>query len=130
MIFFYRCCKGRLFSIMYYIVYGFFFISLFRECFSFRKTDDSGVITVTSSNFDQKIPLDKLALILFFAPWQESCEKSHDLLDEIEQHFKDNDEVVIAKGNIYSDGKLASRFDVEDYCKIKYFVKGSRVAEG
>ena len=112
------------------VIFGLFFVLLRQDCSSFRKSDDSEVLTVTSSNFDQKIPSDKLALVLFFAPWQESCDSSHDLLDKIAEHFKDNEEIVIAKGNIYNDGKLASRFDVEDYCKIKYFVKGSRVAEG
>lgn len=86
-------------------------------------------MAVSSSNFDQKIPLEKFALVLFFAPWQESCEKSHDVLDKIAEYYKDNQEIALAKGNIYNDGRLASRFDVEDYCKIKFFVKGSRVAE-
>ena len=115
---------------MHLVAYGFLFISLLRDCVSFRKAGDSEVLTVKSSNFDQKIPSDKFALILFFAPWQESCDTSHDVLEEIAQQYRDNEEVVVAKGNIYEDGKLASRFDVEDYCKIKYFVKGSRVAEG
>ena len=123
-------CREVSSKIMCPVVFGFFFLLLLQDCSSFRKSDDSEVLTVTSLNFDQKIPIDKLAVVLFFAPWQDSCESSHDLLDKIAEYFKENEDIVIAKGNIYNDGKLASRFDVEDYCKIKYFVKGSRVAEG
>ena len=115
---------------MYFKLLVFCLIYLPQNCLSFRKTDDSEVLTVSSVNFEKKIPIEKFSLVLFFAPWQESCERSHEVLEAIAQHYKDNDEIVFAKGNIYNDGKLASKFDVEDYCKIKFFVKGSRVAEG
>ena len=98
-------------------------------CMSFKKTDDGDLIVLTSQNFDESIPVDKFALVLFFAPWQESCDESHRVLDRISKHFSADDKMIVAKANIYADGKLASRFDIEDYCKIKYFVKGSKVAE-
>eukprot|EP00795_Rhopilema_esculentum_P016709 gene16709-8159_t len=50
-------------------------------------------------------------------------------MERVAEHFEENKDIVIAKGNIYNDGKLASKFGIEDYCKIKYFVKGSKVAE-
>ena len=38
-------------------------------------------------------------------------------------------DVFIGKADVYNDLKLATRFMVEDYCVLKYFVKGSNVAE-
>ena len=37
--------------------------------------------------------------------------------------------LFIGKADVYHDLKLATKFMVEDYCVLKYFVKGSHVAE-
>lgn len=104
-------------------------LGLLKNSSSLRKASDSLVKSVSSSSFEQNVPLEKFAMILFFAPWQDSCDYTHDVFEKIARYYADNSDVIIARGNIYNDGKLASRFDVDDYCTIKYFVKGSRVAE-
>ncbi len=98
-------------------------------CFSFKKVDDQKAVIVSTSNFDEYVTTEKFALVLFFAPWQKSCDKSQEAIDKIAEFFHEDKSIVVAKANIYIDGKLASRFDIEDYCKIKYFVRGSKVAE-
>ena len=97
-------------------------------CLSFEKAGDIRAAVVSSENFERTVSVNKFGLVLFFAPWQDSCADSHQVMEKLAEYFQDRD-VVIAKANIYNDMKLASKYDVEDYCKIKYFVKGSRVAE-
>ena len=111
------------------IVHSILILGALNFCWSFEKARDTRALVVSSENFEQNVSMDKFGLVLFFAPWQDSCAGSHQVMERLAEHFQDREDVVIAKANIYNDMKLASKYDVEDYCKIKYFVKGSSVAE-
>eukprot|EP00112_Aurelia_sp_Birch-Aquarium-sp1_P002244 Seg1244.1 transcript_id=Seg1244.1/GoldUCD/mRNA.D3Y31 product="Protein disulfide isomerase-like 2-2" protein_id=Seg1244.1/GoldUCD/D3Y31 len=109
---------------------SFLILSALNFCWSFEKAGDIRASVVSSENFEENVSVDKFGLVLFFAAWQDSCADSHKVMERLAERFQEREDVVIAKANIYNDMKLASKYDVEDYCKIKYFVKGSRVAEG
>ena len=49
--------------------------------------------------------------------------------DESKQKMLNINDLFIGKADVYHDLKLATKFMVEDYCVLKYFVKGSHVAE-
>ena len=105
-----------------------FFITFLKLCHTFRK-EGEGPDIVSSDNFDRVVKTNKFALVLYYAPWKETCEPLLKLMDQLAEQYKRRSDIVIAKADVYNDGKLASRFQIEDYCELRYFIRGSDVAE-
>lgn len=82
-------------------------------------TNDEPVKVVVRSTFDS-IVLDpkKHVFLAIVAPWCKHCKKFEPVLDSIAEHFKDNENVVIAK----IDGTLNDLdFDVESFPTIQFY---------
>ena len=61
---------------------------------------------------------------------EDGYEEDHSMTsDESKQKKLNINDLFIGKADVYHDLKLATKFMVEDYCVLKYFVKGSHVAE-
>ncbi|XP_002160266.3 uncharacterized protein LOC100199495 isoform X1 [Hydra vulgaris] len=86
-------------------------------------------IEINEENIQDHLKKEKFSLVLFFAPWLKSCEKVVGVISEVEVYFRNRDDIFIGKIDTYKSLKLASHFRIDDYCSLKYFVKGSKVAE-
>lgn len=97
---------------------------------STKEYDGDEVVNITSQNVNEHLSGTQFSMVLFYAPWQKECKETVRLMSLIaSKYYKNKNEVLIGKADIYNDRKLASKFHIEDYCLIKYFVKGSKVAE-
>ena len=103
------------------------FILLFIQIFFLFSTCWSEELT--SDNVDNLLKKDKFSVVLFYSPWQHECQEKIKIIDRVKVYFKDQNDIFVEKSDIYNDLKLASRFQIEDYCVLKYFVKGSDVPE-
>ena len=102
-------------------------IELFLIILPFVICTDEGI--VTSQNVDEVLMKDKFSLVLFYAPWQKDCKPVIEVMENLRTKFQSKSDVFIGKADIYNDLKLATKFMIEDYCVLKYFIKGSQVAE-
>ena len=84
---------------------------------------------INSKNADEKLKKDRFSLVLFYAPWQRECREHKKLIEKLRVLYGERDDLFFATADIYNDLKLASKYRIEDYCVLKYFVKGSNVAE-
>lgn len=103
------------------------------HCLSSAKQDHH-ITSVNSENVNDHLSgsggeNNKFSLVLFYAPWQKECERNVELMESLAINFRNRSDVFIGIADIYNDRKLASKFHIEDYCLVKYFVKGSSVAE-
>ena len=86
--------------------------------------------TITSSNVDQVLKKEHFSLVLFYAPWQKECKDKIELIKDLQKKYKDHEDVLyFGMADIYNDLKLSAKFRIEDYCVLKYFVRGSNVPE-
>ncbi|KAB0796265.1 hypothetical protein PPYR_10326 [Photinus pyralis] len=83
----------------------------------------SGVYTLVASNFDS-IALDptKDVLVEFYAPWCTHCKQLAPIYEKIGEHFKDNDDIVIAKMDSTANELEHTR--VTSFPTIKLYAKG------
>jgi len=102
-------------------------IELFLTLLPFVLCTEEGI--VTSQNVDEVLLKDKFSLVLFYAPWQKDCKPVIEMIDNLRTKFQSRADIFIGKADIYNDLKLATKFMIEDYFVLKYFVKGSQVAE-
>ncbi|XP_017780314.1 PREDICTED: protein disulfide-isomerase [Nicrophorus vespilloides] len=60
--------------------------------------DKEGVKTLVASNFDA-VAMDrtKYVLVEFYAPWCGHCKQLAPIYEKVAEHFKDNEEIVVAK---------------------------------
>jgi len=84
---------------------------------------------INSENADLKLVKDRFSFVLFYAPWQRDCQKHKKLIESLSAVYKERGDLFFATADIYNDLKLAAKYRIEDYCVLKYFVKGSNVAE-
>ncbi|KAK5642342.1 hypothetical protein RI129_008509 [Pyrocoelia pectoralis] len=82
-----------------------------------------GVYTLVASNFDT-IALDpkKDVLVEFYAPWCTHCKQLAPIYEKIGEHFKDNDDIVIAKMDSTANELEHTR--VTSFPTIKLYAKG------
>ncbi|KAF5305276.1 hypothetical protein FQA39_LY09241 [Lamprigera yunnana] len=86
------------------------------------------VYTLVASNFES-VALDpaKDVLIEFYAPWCGHCKQLAPIYDKVGEHFKDNDDVVIAKMD--STANELENIRVNSFPTIKLFAKENKVIE-
>ena len=86
-------------------------------------------LEINNENIEEHLNRKNFSFILFFAPWLKSCDKVVNVISEVKSHFEGRDDVFIGKIDLYRNLKLGSRFRIEEYCSLKFFVKGSEVPE-
>ena len=84
---------------------------------------------VNFGNVEKVIETQKFSLILFFAKWDETCSNKVSIFRQLQYEFHYRRDLYIGLIDIYTHPKIARKYRVEDYCVIKYFVKGSNVPE-
>ena len=83
-----------------------------------------GVITLTSSNFDEVIASSKQPVLVdFWATWCGPCKMVSPLVDEI----ADEEDVTVCKVNVDDEPELAQRFGVMSIPTLLVFVDGKQV---
>ena len=84
---------------------------------------------VNFQNVGTIIETQKFSLVLFFAKWDEACSNKVSIFRQLQYEFHYRTDLYIGLIDIYTYPKIARKYRVEDYCVIKYFVKGSNVPE-
>lgn len=90
---------------------------------------DADTEEVTFGNVENIIETQKFSLVLFFAKWDEGCSSKVSIFRQLQYEFHYRTDLYIGLIDIYTYPKIARKYRVEDYCVIKYFVKGSNVPE-
>lgn len=80
------------------------------------------VKVLVAENFDS-VALDesKSVLVEFYAPWCGHCKQLVPIYDKVAEHFKDNDDVVIAK--IDSTANELETIKITSFPTLKFFKK-------
>merc|ERR1712059_128221 len=90
--------------------------------------DKEGVKVLVSSNFDSvTMQEDKYVMVEFYAPWCGHCKKLAPIWDELGEHFKDNENIVIAK--IDMTANELETVKVRGFPTIKFFKADNTVVD-
>jgi len=87
--------------------------------------EDDGVTVLTIKNFDDVVNSNSHVLVEFYAPWCGHCKKLAPEYSAAAAQLKTSgNNVVIAKVDADSEKELGSRFGVEGFPTLKWFVNG------
>ena len=59
--------------------------------------DGSDVISLTQADFESTVNAESLILVEFFAPWCGHCKKLEPIFEELGEHLKNVENVIVAK---------------------------------
>lgn len=88
-------------------------------------TDAEAVLTLTKSNFDEKIKKTERMLVEFYAPWCGHCKQLEPEYKQAATIMKTAGfKTLLAKVDATAENDLAQKYGVSGYPTIKYFVNG------
>lgn len=89
------------------------------------ESNDGGVTVVVGTEFE-KIVLDptKNVLVKYYAPWCGHCKKLAPIWDELGEHYKNRDDLVIAKFD--ATANEAEGVEIRGYPTLKWYPKGEK----
>ncbi|KAF9586295.1 protein disulfide-isomerase precursor [Lunasporangiospora selenospora] len=85
---------------------------------------ESQVLELTSENFEEKVPQEKLILVNFYAPWCGHCQKLEPEYEKAAVELKESG-IPLAKVDCESQSSLCKKYDVSGYPTLKLFKEGS-----
>jgi len=100
-------------------------LSALLICALLAITVSGAVVDLTPSNFDEVVNGHKYAFVEFFAPWCGHCKSLAPEYEKFGAAFEGKADVVIAKVDADEHKDLGSRFSVQGFPTLKFFVDGT-----
>ena len=95
--------------------------------FTLTFAEDSDVVTLTKSNFDDIIAKEKLVMVKFFAPWCGHCQAMADDFKKAATELKGK--AVLADVDATVEEDLAKKFNIEGFPTLKVFTDGKELTD-
>ncbi|PSC74330.1 thioredoxin domain-containing 5 [Micractinium conductrix] len=86
-----------------------------------------GVHHLTDADFAEKTGDGKVYLIKFFAPWCGHCKRLAPTWDQLGDHFKGSDRVVIASVDCTEQKDVCTKAEIRGYPTLKVYHAGAEV---
>ncbi len=104
-------------------------ITLIRMTFTDKITKEEGVLVLTDKNFDQVLKENIFVLVHFYTPYSSNCKKLvREYVKAAKILAKDKQPIFLAKADATSQRGLVSRFEINSYPTLKFFISGNPVA--
>lgn len=95
--------------------------------FNLTFAEDSDVVTLTKSNFDDIISKEKLVMVKFFAPWCGHCQAMADDFKKAATELKGK--AVLADVDATVEEDLAKKYNIEGFPTLKVFTDGEELTD-
>ena len=91
-------------------------------------SEEEHVAVLTKDNFDAFLANNKFAFVKFYAPWCGHCKQMAPAYSKLAERMKSEKEgIVIAKVDATVESDLASRFGIQGFPTLKFFINGEPV---